>query len=109
MDIIYYKGECYYDFENTYCLYLYTYWNNAIIRKMVFFNTMSKDQKEKYDVLALCKFMGKIMFLIAFSISLFILSDILSTKTLLYVGIALLTISAIVTVIYTNTGNRFKL
>ncbi|MGL6187328.1 MAG: DUF3784 domain-containing protein [Clostridium chrysemydis] len=70
---------------------------------------MSKDQKEKYDVLALCKFMGKIMFLIAFSISLFILSDILSTKTLLYVGIALLIISAIVTVIYTNTGNRFKL
>ena len=31
------------------------------------FNTMSEEEKEKYDTVALCKFMGKTMFALSFS------------------------------------------
>lgn len=72
------------------------------------FNTMSKEEKEKYDVISLCKFMGKFMFIIAFCISLFILSDIFMMKILFMIGIVLLVISIVFIIIYANTGNRFK-
>ncbi|CDM70003.1 putative membrane protein [Clostridium bornimense] len=72
------------------------------------FNTMSKEEKEKYDVKAMCKFMGKLMFVIAFSISLFVLSDILMMKILLNIGVTIIIGSVIFAVIYSNTGNRFK-
>lgn len=72
------------------------------------FNTMSKEEKETYDVTSLCKFTAKIMFIIAFSISLFILSDVLMMDILLNIGVAIVIISVIFAVIYSNTGNRFK-
>ena len=72
------------------------------------FNTMSKEEKETYDVISLCKFTAKIMFMIAFSISLFILSDVLMMDILLNIGVAIVIITAIFAVIYSNTGNRFK-
>ena len=73
------------------------------------FNTMSKEEKEKYDVLALCKFMGKLMFIIAFSVLLFILSRLLMTNVLLYIGVGIVIVSVVFTVIYANTGDRFKI
>lgn len=72
------------------------------------FNTMNKEEKENYDVLSLTKFMGKFVFLIAFCISLFILSDIFMMKVLLVLGMILLISSIIFVIIYVNTGNRFK-
>lgn len=72
------------------------------------FNTMSKEEKENYDVVSLCKFMGKFMFMIAFCISLCVLSDILMMKVLLSIGTILITVSVIFVVIYVNTGNRFE-
>ena len=72
------------------------------------FNTMNKEEKENYDVLSLTKFMGKFVFLIAFCISLFILSDIFMMKVLLLLGMILLISSIIFVIIYVNTGNRFK-
>lgn len=72
------------------------------------FNTMSKEKKEKYDVISLCKFTGKIMFVVAFSIALFILSDILMMPILLNIGVVIIISSVIFTVIYANTGNRFE-
>ncbi|MPQ45366.1 DUF3784 domain-containing protein [Clostridium tarantellae] len=72
------------------------------------FNTMSKEEKQKYDVISLCKFMGKFMFVIAFSISLFILSDIFMMNMLFNIGVAIIIGSTIFTVIYVNTGNRFE-
>ncbi|WP_297637421.1 DUF3784 domain-containing protein [uncultured Clostridium sp.] len=72
------------------------------------FNTMSKEEKENYDVLALCKFMGKFMFVIVLCISLCVLSDILMMKILLSIGTTLISISVIFVVIYANTGNRFE-
>ena len=71
------------------------------------FNTMTKEEKENYDVLALCKFMGKFMFIIAFCILLFILSDILMIKELVTISTTIIYASVIFLLIYTNTGNRF--
>lgn len=72
------------------------------------FNTMSKEEKENYDVLSLCKFMGKFMFMIAFCISLFVLSDILMMKILFNIGITLFIVAILFVIIYSNTGNRFE-
>ncbi|APF28456.1 DUF3784 domain-containing protein [Clostridium botulinum] len=72
------------------------------------FNTMSKEEKEEYDVVSLCKFMGKVMFIIAFCITLFLLSEIFKIRVLFYIGLILFFIVIIFTLIYSNTGNRFK-
>ncbi len=53
------------------------------------FNTMSKEEKEEYDVVSLCKFMGKVMFIIAFCITLFLLSEIFKIRVLFYIGLIL--------------------
>ena len=69
---------------------------------------MTKEEKAKYDVMSLCKFMGKLMFIIAFCITLFTLSDIFMMKILFNIGTVILIVSIIFTIIYANTGNRFK-
>lgn len=71
------------------------------------FNTMSKEEKSKYDVLALCKYMAKIMFGIAFCIGLLILSHVLHIKTIFNISLILFWILMVFTIIYLNTGNRF--
>lgn len=72
------------------------------------FNTMTQEEKKKYDVISLCKFMGKFMFIIAFCITLFVLSDVFMIKVLFNIGLTLFIISIIFVVIYANTGNRFE-
>ncbi|MDO4535329.1 MAG: DUF3784 domain-containing protein [Clostridium perfringens] len=71
------------------------------------FNTMSKEEKSKYDVLSLCKFMGKVMFILAFCMTLFVLSHILQLKSMFNISLILFWILILFTVIYLNTGNRF--
>ena len=70
---------------------------------------MSKAEKATYDVISLCKFMGKFMFIIALSIALCVLSDVLINQILFNVGTTLLAVSVIFVVIYANTGNRFEI
>jgi hypothetical protein len=72
------------------------------------FNTMPKKDQEKYDAVSLCKFIGKVMFIIAFSILLFILSDVLKLKILYYIGIILIWATPIFAIFYVNIGNKFK-
>lgn len=72
------------------------------------FNTMSKEEKSKYDIISLCKFMGKFMFIIAICITLFVLSDIFAMTILFNIGFILFWVSLISVIIYSNTGNRFK-
>lgn len=69
------------------------------------FNTMPKEQQQKYDVISLCKFMGKLMFMISFCMIFLLLSDTFIMKAL---GFTLLLVSIIFSVIYLNTGNKFK-
>ena len=72
------------------------------------YNTMPKKDQEKYDVISLCKFIGKVMFIVAFSILLFILSDVLGLKALYYIGLILIYVTPIFAIFYVNVGNRFK-
>lgn len=72
------------------------------------YNTMPEDEKAKYDVIALCKFMGKMMFLFAFSMVFWVLSEILEQNWLFVVGIILFMGTMLFLLIYMNTNNRFQ-
>ncbi|MGD6968615.1 DUF3784 domain-containing protein [Rossellomorea vietnamensis] len=72
------------------------------------YNTLPKEEKEKYDTEALCKFMGKMMFSLSFSISLWALSEALDMQWLFIAGMIIFTGLIIFMLIYLNTGNRFK-
>lgn len=72
------------------------------------YNTMPDSKKARYDEVALCKFMGKIMYGISFSIVLFSLSELFENQIIFIVGLILLLSFIIFALIYANTGNRFK-
>ena len=72
------------------------------------YNTSSSYEKAKYDETALCRFMGRFMFVLAACWVLALLSAVLGKMALLWIGQALFLIIIIVGVIYANTGNRFK-
>lgn len=72
------------------------------------YNTMSKEEQEKYDVLALCKFMGKMMFLFAFSMGFWILGEIYESTTLFIVGTVIFLAVTAIMLVFMNTNNRFK-
>lgn len=72
------------------------------------YNPMPEDEKAKYDVIALCKFMGKMMFLFAFSMVFWVLSEILEQNWLFVVGIILFMGTMLFLLIYMNTNNRFQ-
>lgn len=72
------------------------------------FNTLPEEEKGKYNVVALCKFMGKMTFALSFSVVLWLISVIYEMNWLLYFGIALFIVITIIMVIYVNTGSKFK-
>lgn len=72
------------------------------------FNTKSKEEKEKYDTIALCKFMGKVMFALSASMVLWVISEALEITWLFTVGLVLFIAIMIFMLIYINTGNRFR-
>ena len=66
-------------------------------------NMMNRGQKKQYDEQALCRFMGKIMYCLAFAMLLWLASIILQSASLYFlVG------SIAFAVIYAGTGRRFK-
>lgn len=72
------------------------------------YNTSSAEEKARYDEKALCKFMGKLMFLLAACWTPMLLSALLENPALHWIGLALFFTASIGGVIYANTGNRFK-
>lgn len=72
------------------------------------FNTLTKEEKEKYDVKSLCKFMGKIMFLIAFSVALPLIGEKYNIEGMIYLTPICIVGLVIFAVFYANTGNRFE-
>ncbi len=72
------------------------------------YNTSSKAEKEKYNEKALCRFLGKIMFLFAVCFLVVILSDVLDNMAFLWIGLGLFLAVIVFTLTYANTGNRFK-
>ena len=70
--------------------------------------TSSRAEKGKYDEKALCRFMGKMMFLLAACFLITILSDLLGYMAFLWIGWGLFLAVIVFMLIYSNTGNRFK-
>ena len=71
------------------------------------YNTMPKEERERYDERALCRFMGKLMFFCAACMLVMGADEIWPGRGLWLAATIWLTIGAIGTVIYANTGGRF--
>lgn len=72
------------------------------------FNMLPKEEKEKYDTVALCKFMGKMMFALSFSMVLWVLSDVYENKWLFALGLVLFIGIVVFILFYTYGFKRFK-
>lgn len=72
------------------------------------FNTLPDKKKAEYDMIALCKFMGKMMFALSFSVLLWLMCGMLDMSWLFYLGLALFMGLVIFMLLYINTGDHFK-
>lgn len=69
---------------------------------------LSKEEKSKYNEKALCKFIGKSMFVIAFSVFLWGFSSLIRQGILFVIGLILFLGTVIFILVYSNTKNRFR-
>ncbi len=72
------------------------------------YNTYSQAEKDRYNERALCRFMGKVMFAYAGCFAVVATSELFSSLIPLWVGLGLFFAVTAFTLIYANTGNRFK-
>lgn len=73
------------------------------------YNTMSREEKERYDAPALCRFIGKMCLVLCFATLLWGISFLSSVPNWVHsVGMVIFFAAIIFTLIYANTGNRFK-
>ncbi|WOV84539.1 DUF3784 domain-containing protein [Sporosarcina jeotgali] len=72
------------------------------------FNTLPSEEKEKVNVIALCKFMGKMMFALSFSMLFWLLGEAYDSNWLFCMGLILFLALVVFMLIFINTGNRFK-
>jgi hypothetical protein len=75
------------------------------------FNTLSKDEKEKFNKPALCRFVGKILIPFDVAIIILFLGTIVHASWSMWAGIFIGVASIpyiIVMSVYANTGNRFR-
>jgi len=75
------------------------------------YNTSSKEEKEKYDEGALCRFVGNLLFALAAIVFFMGLAGLLNLPYFMWVlgvGWTVFVLVIIGAVIYMNTGNRFK-
>lgn len=72
------------------------------------YNTMPIEEKEKYDETALCKFTGKLMLSIVFSMLFMMYDAVFEVGWGFPIGTALMMGIIIGSLVYMNTGDRFK-
>lgn len=72
------------------------------------YNTMSEEEQAQYDVFALCRFMGKMMYAFSLCLVLFLFGDLYSIDWPFYLGTVLMVGLTIFMLIYMNTKERFK-
>ncbi len=72
------------------------------------YNTMSKEEQEQFDRVALCKFMGKILLPIGLAMPMMLVGMLLGTSWFFWAFTVLTIGLAIFAVVYANTGNRFR-
>ena len=72
------------------------------------YNTKTKAEKEKYDEVALCKFIGKIVLIIAV-MTILMGIEVLVTSMWFWIVWSVVFVAVITfSIIYANTKNRFK-
>jgi cytochrome b561 len=75
------------------------------------YNTSSKEEKDKYDEKALCRFVGNLLLVLAvihLAIAIWKVLNFDYFNYVLGIGFTLFIVVTIAAVIYMNTGNRFK-
>jgi len=72
------------------------------------YNTMPQDEKKKYNIDLLLKFVGKMMFALSFSMLLWIISILYDMISLFIIGAIFFISMTLFTVIYVNVGDKFK-
>lgn len=81
--------------------------NNKGLNLISGYNTMSQEQKERYDEKALLRFMAYLMFAIAGNLMIIVLGMFLNIKMLVIIASFLMSLTSIGIIIYCNTGSRF--
>lgn len=71
------------------------------------YNTMPKEEKAKYDGPAMARFIGKLLFALAFSMLFWLAGMLLEKSWMFYIGVALFLGFTGAALIYMNTGGRF--
>jgi len=72
------------------------------------YNTMSREEKGRYDEKALCRFAGRLLVAVTFCLCLLLAGVHFEIIWLLYCGGILIPIFILSAMIYANTGNRFR-
>jgi len=72
------------------------------------YNTMSKEKRDQYDKAALCKFMGRVLLVIAFVVPGLMTAATFQVWWLTYFLTGLFVAFIVAVLIYANTGERFK-
>lgn len=72
------------------------------------FNAKSDEELKEYDVVAVCKFVGKIMFSLAFSMMFWILGDYYELIWVIILGFVLFIGIFVFYVVYIQNWKRFK-
>jgi TRAP-type C4-dicarboxylate transport system permease large subunit len=72
------------------------------------YNTMSANEKKKYNAKSLCKFMGKIILPIGLLTPSVAIGGIYGVSWIPFAYVAIVVALAVFAGIYANTGNRFK-
>lgn len=72
------------------------------------YNTAGPEERGKYDEKALCRFMGALMLALTCCMAVIVLSNLLESMALTWIGIALFFAAVTAGVIVANTRNRFR-
>lgn len=72
------------------------------------YNTMGKKEREKYDVAALCRFMGRYLLSVTLLLPAIPIGGIFKVNWLPLAFGLYVAISAMFVIVYCNTGNRFR-
>ena len=71
------------------------------------YNTMAKEEKEKYDGPAMARFIGKLLFALSFTMLFWLAGMLLEKSWMFYIGVALFLGFTGTALLYMNTGGRF--
>lgn len=71
------------------------------------YNTMPKEEKAKYDGPAMARFIGKLLFALAFTMLFWLAGMLLEKSWMFYIGVALFLGFTGAALLYMNTGDRF--